>query len=51
MNFSKVKKMLNFNSKYSIQHGIKEIYDAIRSNRLLNESFNINELGNFKIAK
>ena len=47
--FSKVKKILNFETNYSIQYGINEIYDAIRSNFFKDFKIDINKLGNHKI--
>ncbi len=49
VNFEKVKKILNFKTKYTIQYGIKEVYAAINSNLFYNSNENIDHLGNFKI--
>ena len=46
VDFSKVKKILNFEAQYTVPDGIKEIYKAINSNSF---SKNINHFGNFEI--
>ena len=49
VNFQKVKKILNFETNYSIQYGINEICNAIKSNLFNNFGIDINNLGNYKI--
>ena len=49
VNFDKVKKVLNFETEYTIQYGIKEIYKAIKSGFFETIKTNSDELGNFKI--
>ena len=44
-----VKKILNFETNYSIQYGINEICNAIKSNLFNNFGIDINNLGNYKI--
>ena len=51
VNFSKVKEMLNFDTKLSVQAGIKEIHEAIKSNYFKGENTKLKELGNFTIKK
>ena len=46
VDFSKVKRVLNFEAQYTVPDGIKEIYKAINSNSF---SKNINHFGNFEI--
>ena len=46
VDFSKVKKILNFEAQYTVPDGIKEIYKAINSNSF---NKNINHFGNFEI--
>lgn len=48
VDFSKVKKKLNFNAKFSIEYGIKEIISNLKKQK---SKFNIyKKLGNFKIV-
>lgn len=49
VNFEKVQKVLNFKTRYTIQHGIKEICEAINSNLFHSSNENVDQLGNFKI--
>ena len=51
VNFSKVKETLNFDTELSVQTGIKEIHEAIKSNYFKGENTELKELGNFKIKK
>ena len=51
VNFEKIKKVLNFDTKVSIQSGIKEIYEAIKSNYFIEKNKSLKDLGNFKIKK
>jgi|TARA_B100000315_G_C14484193_1_gene544389 nucleoside-diphosphate-sugar epimerase len=50
VNFDKVKKILNFEVKYTIQHGIKEIYKAIELGFFTKTKEDFDKLGNFKIS-
>ena len=49
VNFSKIKRVLNFEVRYSVQDGINEICSAIKSKQLESQNSNLDELGNFKI--
>ena len=49
VNFEKVRKVLNFKAEYTVQDGVKEIYEAIKSNMYNNSEEHIDHLGNFKI--
>tara|TARA_B100000686_G_C16684843_1_gene914093 strand:+ start:116 stop:1126 length:1011 start_codon:yes stop_codon:yes gene_type:complete len=51
VNFSKIKKILNFEARYSVQDGINEICSAIKSKKLEFQNSNLGELGNFKISE
>ena len=50
VNFDKVKKILNFETKYTIQHGIKEIREALESDFFTHTKVNFDKLGNFEIS-
>ena len=47
VNFNKVKKELNFSTKYSVQYGIKEIVQAIKDG--LFKNIEIENFGNYNI--
>ena len=48
VNFDKLKKILNFETKYTIQYGIKEIFEAMREGFFVNTDDD--KFGNFKIS-
>ena len=47
VDFSKIKKILNFQPKYSVKYGINEIIKFIKKNKL--SYLSAKKLGNFKI--
>jgi nucleoside-diphosphate-sugar epimerase len=47
VDFSKVKKELNFSTKYSVQYGVEEIIKSVKSG--LFKDSNLEEFGNYKI--
>ena len=47
VDFSKIKKKLNFKTKYSIEYGIKEIFRFLKKNKKLKNK--LKNLGNYKI--
>ncbi len=47
VDFSKVKKILKFKPKYSVEYGIKEIFNKIRKEKTNNKNYD--KLGNYKI--
>ena len=47
VDFSKIKKILNFKPKYSVKYGINEIIKFIKKNKL--NFLSAKKLGNFKI--
>jgi len=49
VNFEKVKKVLNFKAKHTVQDGIVEIHEAIKSRLYDKSQKNIDQLGNFEI--
>ena len=48
VDFKKVKKILNFRTKFSLEYGINEIYKALKNNQFRK---NRHQLGNFFINK
>ncbi|MDC0426473.1 NAD(P)-dependent oxidoreductase [Pelagibacteraceae bacterium] len=48
VDFKKVKRVLNFKTKFSLEYGINEIYKALKKNQFKN---NRNQLGNFFVNK
>ncbi len=51
VNFSKMKKILNFVPKYSIDYGIKEIIKAMKNKRFIKLNQSKDHFGNYKIIK
>ena len=47
VDFTKIKRMLNFQPKYSIEYGIKEIIEFLKKNKL--NYLDAKKMGNFKI--
>ena len=50
VNFNKVKKILNFETKYTIHYGIREISEMMKSGFFDAPEIDINKLGNFRIS-
>tara|TARA_Y100000590_G_scaffold470269_1_gene663204 strand:- start:3968 stop:4960 length:993 start_codon:yes stop_codon:yes gene_type:complete len=50
VNFSKVKKILDFDTKYTIQHGIQEISEMMKSDFFKNQKTDANKLGNYILS-
>ena len=49
VNFSKIEKKLGFKVKYSINYGINEILNYLKSKKITRKNFNLKNFGNYKL--